>query len=213
MTINLTITSNSASTQTVTACDSYLWNGISYTASGNYSDTIPNEAGCDSIVTLHLTINAADISVTQTVTGLTSVASNASYQWLNCDNEYIPLVGQNNQSLAAETKGNYAVVVTQNNCTDTSLCFNIIPTNFSPLVYSNEITIYPNPSNGYFKIKLPEISSQGDITVSDLCGKEVYSETFIRTNALNLHLNVQSGIYLVIINSGGKKAVIKLIKE
>lgn len=40
-----------------TACDEYVWNGKTYTESGVYIDTIPFQAGCDSIVTLHLTIN------------------------------------------------------------------------------------------------------------------------------------------------------------
>ena len=42
---------------TATACDEYYWNGTTYTETGIYIDTIPSQAGCDSIVTLHLTIN------------------------------------------------------------------------------------------------------------------------------------------------------------
>ena len=41
---------------TATACDEYVWNGKTYTESGVYIDTIPSQAGCDSIVTLHLII-------------------------------------------------------------------------------------------------------------------------------------------------------------
>jgi hypothetical protein len=41
-----------------TACDSFTWpiNNQTYTTSGQYIDTIPNAAGCDSIITLDLTI-------------------------------------------------------------------------------------------------------------------------------------------------------------
>ncbi len=42
---------------TATACDSYLWYGDTLTQSGEYTHTITNAAGCDSIVTLHLTIH------------------------------------------------------------------------------------------------------------------------------------------------------------
>ena len=42
---------------TETACDSYTWNGAKYTVSGNYEQTFVTEQGCDSIVTLFLTIN------------------------------------------------------------------------------------------------------------------------------------------------------------
>lgn len=37
-------------------CDSYVWNGITYTASGDYTLVLTNAAGCDSVVTLHLNI-------------------------------------------------------------------------------------------------------------------------------------------------------------
>ncbi|MCH2021773.1 MAG: DUF1566 domain-containing protein, partial [Saprospiraceae bacterium] len=44
---------------TDTACDSYTWsvNGQTYTTSGTYTDISTNTAGCDTLVTLNLTIN------------------------------------------------------------------------------------------------------------------------------------------------------------
>ena len=58
VTLNLTITHPSASSETQTACGSFTWsvNGQVYTTSGQYVDTIPNAVGCDSIITLDLTI-------------------------------------------------------------------------------------------------------------------------------------------------------------
>ncbi|MEZ4911713.1 MAG: hypothetical protein R2774_12740 [Saprospiraceae bacterium] len=38
------------------ACDSYVWNGITYTDSGVYTHRAQTTAGCDSITTLELTI-------------------------------------------------------------------------------------------------------------------------------------------------------------
>lgn len=57
-----------------TACDEYVWNGTTYSETGIYIDTIPSQAGCDSIVTLHLIINN---SIT---TEQTEVACD-SYTW------------------------------------------------------------------------------------------------------------------------------------
>ena len=42
---------------TITSCDAYVWNNVTYTQSGNYNHTYVSVSGCDSIVTLHLTIN------------------------------------------------------------------------------------------------------------------------------------------------------------
>ena len=43
--------------ENITACDNYSWNGTTYSISGNYIDTLQTSIGCDSIVTLVLTIN------------------------------------------------------------------------------------------------------------------------------------------------------------
>ena len=45
------------SSLTASACNSYTLNNQTYSASGTYHQTIPNTAGCDSIITLSLTIN------------------------------------------------------------------------------------------------------------------------------------------------------------
>ena len=41
---------------TVSACDSYEWNGTTYTENGDYTVSFPHPGGCDSVVTLHLTV-------------------------------------------------------------------------------------------------------------------------------------------------------------
>ena len=40
-----------------TACNSYDWNGTTYTETGEYTQTLQTAEGCDSVVTLQLTIN------------------------------------------------------------------------------------------------------------------------------------------------------------
>ena len=55
--LNLTVNPTVYTEETITACDSYTWNGETYTASGEYVYTTTAANGCDSIVTLHLTIN------------------------------------------------------------------------------------------------------------------------------------------------------------
>ena len=69
-------TAASTSTLTATACSSYTLNAQTYTSSGTYTQTIPNTAGCDSTITLNLTITAATAS-SITATACSSYTLNA----------------------------------------------------------------------------------------------------------------------------------------
>ena len=60
-----------------TACESYTWNDQVYSRSGDYQQTFPLANGCDSIVTLHLTVNH---SIT-THEYLTTCASDLPYAY------------------------------------------------------------------------------------------------------------------------------------
>ena len=113
--------------ETVTSCESYIWdaNGQTYTESGQYTQSLLSQYGCDSIVNLDLTISDVNTSVLQlNEITLESQAINAQYQWLDCNN-FIEIQGETNQIFEAPYNGSFAVFVTQNNCSDTSDCINI----------------------------------------------------------------------------------------
>jgi hypothetical protein len=73
--VTVTVNEASSSTQTQNALDSYTWpvNGQTYTQSGQYTATLINAAGCDSIVTLDLTLS---------FTGIDEINSNATKKLL-----------------------------------------------------------------------------------------------------------------------------------
>ncbi len=64
---SVVINHSSTSTTTETACDSYTWNGQTYTTSGTYTYTTQNAVGCDSTATLNLTINNSSTSTINAV--------------------------------------------------------------------------------------------------------------------------------------------------
>ncbi|NCV45172.1 MAG: hypothetical protein EBW15_10440, partial [Actinobacteria bacterium] len=76
ITLNLTVNQPSATTITQTICapNSYTFNGQSYSATGTYTATLTNAAGCDSIVTLNLTVNQPSATAVSA-----SICANASY--------------------------------------------------------------------------------------------------------------------------------------
>ena len=62
--LNLTINNGSSSIQNETALNSFFWtiNGQTYTQSGIYTGVIPSTNGCDSVITLNLTLNFTGIN-------------------------------------------------------------------------------------------------------------------------------------------------------
>jgi uncharacterized repeat protein (TIGR01451 family) len=60
----ITIKQPSSAQVSASACSSYPWNGQTYYSSGNYNYVTTNSVGCDSTVTLALTINTPSISAT-----------------------------------------------------------------------------------------------------------------------------------------------------
>jgi uncharacterized delta-60 repeat protein len=63
----VTVNAHTTATETQSALDSYTWsvNGQTYSSSGTYTATILNAAGCDSTITLNLTLNFTGISETE----------------------------------------------------------------------------------------------------------------------------------------------------
>ena len=79
VTLDLTINNSNTGVAAVTACDSYTWiDGVTYTASTNApTHTLTNAAGCDSVVTLYLTINQPTSGTTAPITAC------GSYTWID----------------------------------------------------------------------------------------------------------------------------------
>jgi hypothetical protein len=62
--VSIDVLENSTSTQTISALDNYLWpvNNQTYTQSGTYTQIIQNSVGCDSTITLNLTLSYSGVN-------------------------------------------------------------------------------------------------------------------------------------------------------
>ncbi len=79
--------------------------------------------------------------------------------------------------------------------------------------FSNEIRVYPNPTDGIMKIDLGESLPESVVSLNDVNGRLIWQSTYKNTQMLELNLTVHPGIYLLTINSGNRKATIRLIKN
>jgi hypothetical protein len=195
-----------------TSCDSILWNNISYDSTGTYKQYFQKADGCDSVVTLNLVINTINTSVTQSGGLLTADETGATYQWLNCLGMN-PISGATNQSYTATTNGDYAVIVTSNTCSDTSVCTTVTGVGVVENNFGDGLLIYPNPTDEDFSIDLGDNYLFVSTTITDLNGKIIQSNTYDESQLLELKLEEPAGVYLLIIKSGNKKAIIRIVKE
>lgn len=198
-----------------TVCDSllspsgkYIWR-----SSGSYNDTIQNSLGCDSAITFILTVNAVDASVANFTTSIASNAFNATYQWVYCDSNYAFVPGATNQIFTPTTNGNYAVIVTENGCTDTSACETVLPVGISENVLGN-LVFFPNPTNGITTIRFGNTSLNTTIRINSLDGRLIHEQQNINSNQVQVDLTNQlQGIYFVTIQHNDAVRVIKLVRN
>lgn len=216
ITVILTINTFRSGTDIRTACDSLIWMDGNTYATNNNTATFNMVGGaanlCDSMVTLDLTIYTVNSSVTQSGNLLSADETGANYQWLNCEGMTV-INGATNQSYAAVANGDYAVIVTSNGCSDTSMCYTVTGVGIIENTFGQELTLYPNPTVGNFSIDLGNRYPTTVIRITDLSGRVMQSLTYKDRSLLNVFFDATAGMYLLIIESEDKKAVIRLVKE
>lgn len=184
--------------QNVFSCNSYIWNinNIQYNESGMYSEKFTNQYGCDSIYVLNLTIQKINKEVSRHVilpNQLIATQSNAQYQWVDCNKNYAFILGATNKNFTPSAiPGNYAVIISMNNCTDTSDCIGVWPVGLND-TRNNAFSIYPNPANTLLHINM---SKPLPLEIYALDGKLL--ENHGQSNQFNIDVsNYLPGIYIL----------------
>ena len=188
---------NSYDTITSSACDQYVGKSLKvYTTSGTYSDTSYNACSAFQIDLLNLTIITIDTLVTKQSTALHANQNNATYQWLYCDTAYKIIPGATSQNFSPVVNGNYAVIITQGSCVDTSSCHSFLNVGMSINSINEKILIYPNPAQQYINIQFNKQATH-KIRIRNIYGLLLYE---VENSDLILHINTQSyisGVYVI----------------
>jgi hypothetical protein len=195
-TITILVGESNTGVDDVTECGSFVWiDGNTYTSNNNTATyTIPNANGCDSVVTLNLTINNVNTNVTNNSPTLMANASSGTFQWVECEEGFNPIIGETNNSFTANTNGSYAVIVTQNGCTDTSACETVGNVGIEEFNLNN-LSIYPNPTNGTITIDNESLIKSAVVT--DATGRIIMEKT-PNMEVFELDLsNCSKGVYTI----------------
>jgi len=77
--------------------------------------------------------------------------------------------------------------------------------------------LYPNPNNGQFTLSFDSATTSDiEVLVHDMRGREVYKKSFANTGMFEQTLNLggaQAGMYLVTVKDGNNKEVKKIVVE
>ena len=129
-------------------------------------------------------ISGVDVSTDLSADGATITALNASgtYQWIDCSDNSI-IAGETNQSFTPTANGDYAVIVTEDPCVDTSACVNVSTVGIVTISI-DKLIVYPNPSiDGYFTVSYN--GTIESIQVLDMLGREITLPTNLTTGEVD----------------------------
>ncbi len=175
--------------------------------------------GCDSVVTLHLTVTTIHYALWDTdgywEIGLADPA--AEYQWVYCEN-YEPIEGETNAGLFLPMFDTYyACIITLNGCSDTTNCFFGIDEAVEDW-NDGLLTLYPNPTTGMVNVQCSMYNEQWEDTelrVFDVYGRLLHTVETCHGASLQIDLShYPAGVYLIQwVNNGNVVAVRKVVRE
>ncbi len=192
---------NTFADDSVIACNTFTWiNGVTYTSNIDTAKFIlPNAAGCDSVVTLKLTIETITNATLLNVNTISAVETNANYQWIDCSNN-LAIPNATNQSYTATSTGSYAVIISKGTCIDTSTCVSVVISGINKQT-SEVLNIYPNPAKDILNF---DKSMSGMLTIYNNLGQIVYEDVLINATSIQLK-NMYADVYnLLLITDDGK---------
>ncbi len=168
-------------------------------------------SGC--IVSKPILIKSVDVTVFQQNDTIFAALDSATYQWLHCDLNNLPISGANQQYYVPDSTGNYSALISYNGCSDTSVCeyFFLDDTGIESLPSSEYLTLYPNPAEDQVFIQFSQEHLNSEYILFDYQGRIIEQNKILQ---LKLKLNTQdfpAGLYWIAVKNHKLKAV-KFIK-
>lgn len=207
---NETICPENSTTLTATPSiggGTYLWSPDGQTT--NFINVSPTNTttytvvytlnGCESNIGTGIVSVTPDpnVSVSLSQNILTAGQTGATYQWIDCNNGNSFVAGEINQSFIATVNGSYAVIVTMNGCSDTSICTTVNTNSIQENNLFSKLSVYPNPSGDIVIFTLTKELIGLDLIISDEKGRFVQSVKSLEKEVEVSLANYAPGVYFV----------------
>ncbi len=198
-------------------CDgeTYVFGGKSLTQPGTYYDTVTSTQGCDTIHVLTLTVTKVRTALNIYHDTIFALATNAQYQWVMCDSTgYTPISGATMSYYAPTQSGSYAVIITQNGCTDTSACIPIVVAGIGNVSSNAHVRMFPNPTSHLLNIDVDPSVGPEAVEVHDLTGKRVMHRIVNGRSRITFSVaHLPAGMYYVTVKGRAATHTLPLIKR
>lgn len=181
-------------------CDGQFYffpDGDSSNQSCDHLSSYITSNGCDSLIFTNLQLVTFEQNLVLLGDTLMTLDSGALYQWLDCENGYFPLTGENNHFFIPNDSGYYAVEVSKSSCVDTTLCsgFSSIFKDNSQLI---KVYCYPNPVVNELTIHAPGIAGELNVSIYDFTGKVLTTQTVVQSDVCRVDFSkAPAGVYCV----------------
>ena len=189
-----------SSTTDVTVCygETYEFNGQTYNATGTYTATLTNAAGCDSVATLNLTVRPANAPIEETVT---------------LNNDELPYTWRGEQYTEF---GTYTVTgEDENGCPQEYTLTLVHNSGIAEVENEYSIALYPNPTSENATLSVKGLNEEATVIVTDQAGR-VISTTKLALGQETMEVEttkLASGVYYIRIQTANSVRTEKLIKN
>lgn len=203
-----------SSSLTITSCGPYTSpSGQLWSNSGLFTDIVVASNGCDSVISINLSVVNVNTVVLPTPTTLSAMQAGAVYQWVDCLNNFSAVNGAVQQSFSPSISGVYAVIITYNGCVDTSFCFPAQPIqDIEEQALPQHFSLYPNPGAGLYSLDLGRSRNDLIIQMVDVFGRQVPFNRQEGNNQDHLEVLAPAGIYYLTISSENLRTTLRLVK-
>jgi hypothetical protein len=180
----------------------------------SHTSILATGEGCDSLVTVDLTVHHVDTAVTVESITLTAVVENATYQWVDCDNDYAVINDAIYRSFTPAENGNYAVIVTDDHCSDTSSCHAVTTVGIVGPRAGSGFEIFPVPAHNRVTLRLSDGLFSGTVEVMNVVGMHIRSITVQEAASAEIPLDgMRPGVYFLKITANGHTTVLRFMKK
>ncbi|OIP01425.1 MAG: hypothetical protein AUJ98_04585 [Bacteroidetes bacterium CG2_30_33_31] len=200
---------------TICQGETYIFGNQHLTQSGDYYDTLQKVNSCDSILKLSLYVRYLNMNM-NVINGISihAFANGVNFQWLDCDSNFAKISGATSQNFYPTVNGNYAVIISDSHCTDTSICYAITMID-GIQNYDNDfsLSIRPNPSQSSFVIHQSGINQNYSFKIYNSINQCIIQNDNVSNDLIISNESWPNGIYFILIKTKNQSLMQKIIKD